>query len=48
MVRLTEETRRRIEAVAGQHRMAEFIREAIEAELVRREREAKRARREPD
>lgn len=42
MVRLTEETRRRIEAVAGRNRMAEFIREAIEAELMRREREMRR------
>ena len=42
MVRLTEETRQRIEAIAGPNRMAEFIREAIEAELVRRERELRR------
>ncbi len=42
MVRLTEETRQRIEAVAGRNRMAEFIREAIEAELTRREREMRR------
>ena len=42
MVRLTEETRQRIEAVAGPNRMAEFIRDAIEAELVRRERELRR------
>lgn len=38
-VRLSEETRKRIEAVAGPSRMAAFIREAIEAELERRERE---------
>ena len=48
MVRLTEETRQRIEAIAGPNRMAEFIREAVEAELIRREREAKRACREMD
>ena len=42
MVRLTEETRQRIEAIAGPNRMAEFIREAIEAELTRRERELRR------
>jgi hypothetical protein len=37
MVRLTEDVRRRIEAVAGPNRMAAFIREAIEGELQRRE-----------
>lgn len=37
-VRLTDEQRARIEAVAGPNRMAAFIREAIEAELERRER----------
>ena len=37
MVRLTEDVRGRIEAVAGPNRMAEFIREAIEAELKRQE-----------
>ena len=42
MVRLTEETRQRIEALAGPNRMAEFIRDAIEAELMRRERELRR------
>lgn len=42
MVRLTASVRARIEAVAGPNRMAEFIREAIEAELVRRERELRR------
>lgn len=36
-VRLSEESRRRIEALVGPNRMAEFIREAIEAELKRRE-----------
>lgn len=36
-VRLTDEQRRRIEAVSGPNRMAEFIREAVEAELNRRE-----------
>jgi hypothetical protein len=37
MVRLTEDVRRRIEAVAGPNRMAAFTREAIEGELQRRE-----------
>lgn len=36
-VRLTLETRARIEALVGPNRMAAFIREAIEAELQRRE-----------
>ncbi|WP_144223180.1 hypothetical protein [Mesorhizobium amorphae] len=36
-VRLTEEQRQRIEALVGPNRMAAFIREAIEAELERRE-----------
>ncbi len=40
MVRLTEDTRQRIEAVAGKNRMAVFIREAIDNELERREAEA--------
>lgn len=39
LVRLTADTRSRIEAVAGPNRMAVFIREAIENELKRRERE---------
>lgn len=39
IVRLTVETRARIEAIAGPNRMAVFIREAIENELHRRERE---------
>lgn len=37
-VRLTQEQRERIEALVGPNRMAVFIREAIEAELQRRER----------
>lgn len=37
-VRLTPEQIARIEAIAGPNRMAAFIREAIEAELKRRER----------
>ena len=37
-IRLTDEVKARIEAVAGPNRMAEFIRDAIEAELKRRER----------
>lgn len=38
MVRLTDDTRQRIEAVAGPNRMAEFIREAVDKELARQER----------
>lgn len=41
-VRLSEDARRRIEALVGPHRMAEFIREAVDAELMRRERELRR------
>lgn len=37
LVRLTDETRQRIEALVGENQMAAFIREAIEAELKRRE-----------
>lgn len=37
MVRLTEDVRSRIVALVGTNRMATFIREAIEAELKRRE-----------
>lgn len=40
-VRLTLETRERIEALVGPNRMAEFIREAVERELKRREKAAK-------
>jgi hypothetical protein len=36
-VRLTDEQRERIEALVGPNRMAQFIREAIERELKRRE-----------
>ena len=36
-VRLTEDIRQRIIALVGDNRMAAFIREAIEAELERRE-----------
>lgn len=39
-VRLTDDMRRRIEALVGPHRMAEFIREAVAREIQRREREA--------
>jgi predicted DNA-binding protein len=35
-VRLTEETRQRIEALVGPNRMAAFIRDAVENELKRR------------
>ncbi len=36
-VRLPEDVRLRIENIVGKNRMAGFIREAVEAELVRRE-----------
>lgn len=36
-VRLTDDQRQRIEAIVGPNRMAAFIRDAIEAELKRRE-----------
>jgi hypothetical protein len=36
-VRLTDEQRQRIEALVGPNRMAVFIREAVDAELERRE-----------
>jgi Arc/MetJ-type ribon-helix-helix transcriptional regulator len=38
VVRLSKETLKRIEALVGKNRMAEFIREAVERELKRRER----------
>ena len=38
-VRLTDEQRGRIEALVGKSRMATFIREAVENELKRRERQ---------
>ena len=38
VIRLTESTRTRIERLVGPHRMAAFIREAVESELARRER----------
>ncbi len=41
-VRLTADARARIEALVGPNRMAEFIREAVERELTRREAEAQR------
>ncbi len=41
-VRLTDEQRRRIEALVGPNRMAVFIREAIDHELEARENEKKR------
>ena len=37
VIRMTEDVRKRIEAVAGPHKMSEFIREAIDRELKRRE-----------
>jgi len=45
MVRLTEDVRSRIVALVGPHRMATFIREAVEAELKRRENESRKASR---
>lgn len=36
-VRLTDDTRQRIESLVGPQRMAAFIREAVDAELDRRE-----------
>ncbi|MFC5423689.1 hypothetical protein ACFPOB_29585 [Bosea eneae] len=39
IIRLTAETRARIKALVGDNQMAAFIRDAIEAELRRRERE---------
>jgi predicted DNA-binding protein len=39
-IRITAEMGVRIDAVAGTNKRSEFIREAIEAELDRREREA--------
>jgi hypothetical protein len=38
-VRLSAELRARIEALVGKHRMGQFLREAAEAELLRREAE---------
>lgn len=43
-VRMTDETRRRIEALEGPNRMAVFIREAVERELTRREKEKPKKR----
>jgi predicted DNA-binding protein len=40
MVRLTHETRERIKALVGDNRISEFIREAVEREIKRRERAA--------
>lgn len=37
VVRLADDVRRRIVALVGENRMAAFIREAVEAELRRRE-----------
>lgn len=41
LVRLGEGVAERIDAVAGKKKRAEFIREAVEAELKRRERKPK-------
>lgn len=40
VVRLAEDVRRRIVALVGENRMAAFIREAVDNELRRRERES--------
>ena len=42
IIRLTDETRRRIEALVGPNRMAVFIRTAVEDRLAKLEREARR------
>jgi metal-responsive CopG/Arc/MetJ family transcriptional regulator len=44
VIRLSKEMMERIDAVAGEHRRAEFIREAVELELKRRERERQKGR----
>jgi metal-responsive CopG/Arc/MetJ family transcriptional regulator len=43
LVRLPEGTAERIDVVAGKNRRAEFIRDAVEKELVRRERDLRKA-----
>lgn len=48
MVRLTEDVRARIVTLVGANRMAAFIREAIEAELKRREKPVGKSSRNPD
>lgn len=45
LARLPEGIVERIDTIAGKNRRAEFIREAVEAELKRRERKAKEAAR---
>jgi predicted DNA-binding protein len=47
-VRLTDDQRARIEALVGPNKMAVFIREAVEAELVRREGKSPAARKPSD
>lgn len=44
IVRLSEGMPERIEALVGPNKMSEFIREAVERELQRREAEAKKKR----
>jgi Arc/MetJ-type ribon-helix-helix transcriptional regulator len=44
VVRLSDDVRARIVALVGAGRMAEFVRQAVEAELARRERAAVKAR----
>jgi hypothetical protein len=48
MVRLTEDVRARIVALVGANRMAGFIREAVEAELQRREKTVGKSSRNQD
>ena len=48
MVRLTEDVRARIVALVGANRMAAFIREAIEAELQRREKASRKSSHNPE
>ncbi|MDO9416982.1 hypothetical protein [Pararhizobium sp.] len=42
LVRLPDDVPGRIDALVGKQKRAEFIREAVEAELVRREKAAKK------
>lgn len=43
LVRLPDGVAKRIDAIAGEHKRADFIREAIERELKRREKGASRS-----
>lgn len=48
LVRLSDEARMRIRMLVGDRGLSQFIREAIDNELARRERAVKRAKRNPD